>query len=198
MLHRLQFPVVAAILFASLANPGFAEETGKAPGRAKGPSAAKAGTAAKAGEAVKSALPPELTDRMPIGREFKGVAIPSYTGDKLKSVMTADTVVRADERHLDLFNLVVKVYNSEGKPDTTISMEEAVYDLVVGELSSKTPSTIKQPRFTMTGDKMLFLTDSRVARMVGNVRLLVPDAGKLAPDLGMPGAKPANGKPQTP
>ncbi len=76
---------------------------------------------------------------MPIGREFKGVAIPSYTGDKLKSVMTSDTVVRVDERHLDLFNLVVKVYNGEGEADTTISMDEAAYDLVAGELTSKTP-----------------------------------------------------------
>lgn len=192
MLRALQFPVVAAILLGSFASPVFAEETGKAPGRPKGQGTAKAGAA------VKSALPPELTDRMPIGREFKGVAIPSYTGDKLKSVMTADTVVRVDERHLDLFNLVVKVYNGEGEADTTISMEEAAYDLVIGELTSKTPSTIKQPRFTMTGDKMIFLTDSRVARMVGNVRLLVPDAGKLAPDFGLPGAKPADGKPKTP
>jgi hypothetical protein len=198
MLRALQFPVVAAILLASFASPGFAEETGKAPGRAKGQRAAKAGAAAKAEEAVKSALPPELTDRMPIGREFKGVAIPSYTGDKLKSVMTSDTVVRVDERHLDLFNLVVKVYNGEGEADTTISMDEAAYDLVAGELTSKTPSTIKQPRFTMTGDKMIFLTDSRVARMVGNVRLLVPDAGKLAPDFGLPGANPAAEKPKTP
>jgi hypothetical protein len=196
MLRPLQFPMVAAILLASFASPGFAEESGKAPARPKGPRAA--GAAAKAGEAVKSALPPELTERMPIGREFKGVAIPSYTGDKLKSVMTADTVVRVDERHLDLFNLVVKVYNGEGEADTTISMDEAAYDLVVGELTSKTPSKIQQPRFTMTGDTMIFLTDSRVARMVGNVRLLVPDAGKLAPDLGLPGAKSAAGKPKTP
>lgn len=198
MLRTLQHPVFAAILLACFASPGFAEETGKATGRAKGQRAAKAGAAAEAEEAVKSALPSELTDRMPIGREFKGVAIPSYAGDKLKSVMTADTVVRVDERHLDLFNLVVKVYNGEGEADTTISMEEAAYDLVAGELTSKTPSEIRQPRFTMTGDKMIFLTDSRVARMVGNVRLLVPDAGKLAPDFGLPGAKPAAGNPKTP
>ena len=186
----LQILIFAAAVLAT------AEETPQNAARPKGRRASDPAT-----DAVKSALPPELTERMPIGREFKGVAIPSYTGDKLKSVMTADTVVRVDERYLDLFNLIVKVYNSEGEADTTISMDEAAYDLVAGELTSKTPSKIQQPRFTMTGDKMIFLTDSRVARMVGNVRLLVPDAGKLAPDLGLPGAaaaKPATEKPRTP
>jgi len=184
--------LAAATLFA-FASPSDAEDSPKGAAPSKGHPPRDV-----AGEAVKSALPRELTDRMPIGREFKGVAIPSYTGDKLKSVMTADTVVRVDERYLDLFHLVVKVYNSEGVADTTISMEEAAYDLLIGELTSKTPSTIQQPRFTMTGDKMIFLTESRVTHMIGNVRLLVPDAGKLAPDFGLPGAKTAPAKTRTP
>lgn len=187
--------VPVALLFAAALSAS-AEEAARP---AKGKGRAKAArAAAPAEEAVKAALPPELTERMPIGRDYKGVAIPSYAGDKLQSVMTADTVVRVDERHLDLFNLVVKVYNAEGEPETTISMDEAAYDLLAGELSSKTPSTIQQPRFTMTGDKMIYLTESQVARMVGNVRLLVPDAGKLAPDFGLPGAKAEPAKPRTP
>lgn len=146
---------------------------------------------ARAEAAVRSALPPELTDHMPVGRSFLGVAIPSYEGDELKSVMTADTVTRVDEQYLDLVNLVVHVYNAEGEAETTIAMDEAAYDLVAGELASKTPSTIEQARFIMTGDKMTFQTGSQVARLVGNVRLVVPDADQLAPDFGLPGAKPA-------
>lgn len=136
---------------------------------------------------VKSALPAELTQHFPIGREFKGVAIPSYEGNRLKSVMNADSVTRVDEQFLDLMNLVVQVYNSEGEPETTITMEEAAYDLVAGELASKTPSKIEQPRFTMTGDKMIYQTESQVARMVGNVVVIVPDAKGMAPDFGFPG-----------
>lgn len=141
--------------------------------------------------AVKSALPTELTQHFPIGREFKGVAIPSYDGDRLKSVMNADSVTRVDEQFLDLMNLVVHVYNSEGKPETTITMDEAAYDLVAGELASKTPSKIEQPRFTMTGDKMIYQTESQVARMVGNVVVIVPDAKDMAPDFGFPGTVPS-------
>jgi SAM-dependent methyltransferase len=47
--------------------------------------------------------------------------------------MNADSVIRVDEQYLNLMNLVVQVYNSEGKPDTTISMEEAAFDLVFCE-----------------------------------------------------------------
>lgn len=142
-------------------------------------------------EAVQGALPEELTKHFPIGREFKGVSIPSYEGDRLKSVMNADTVVRVDEQFLDLVNLVVHVYNEEGEPETTISMDEAAYDLVAGELASKTPSKIEQPRFTMTGETMIYQTHSQVARLVGNVRVIVPDAKNMAPDFGFPGSVPA-------
>ncbi len=186
-----RLPCVLAVLFAFLAAATAQEARKDDKARRKGPRAEK-----PAEEAVKSALPPELTDHMPVGREFKGVAIPSYTHDKLKSVMTADSVVRVDERFLDLFNLVVHVHNAEGKPETTISMDEAAYDLVAGELRSKTPSTIEQPRFTMTGDTMTFQTGSQVARLVGNVRLVVPDAGQIAPNFGFPGAQAA--KTETP
>ncbi len=139
---------------------------------------------------VKSALPQELISLMPFGRKFKGIAIPTYAGDRLKSVMTADSITRVDERHLDLVNLVVQVYNSSGDPETTISMDEAAYDLVAGELASKTPSTIRQPRFTMTGDKMTFETVNQVARLTGNVHLVVPDAGRLTSGFNLPGTAP--------
>jgi len=153
---------------------------------------------ALAEEAVKGALPDELTANFPIGRVFKGVAIPSYTDDALKSVMTADSVIRVDEQYLDLVNLIVHVYNNAGEPETTISMDEASYDLVIGELASKTPSRIEQPRFTMTGDKMTFQADTQIARLIGNVKVVVPDVGELAPGFGVPGAaapKPAPGTP---
>lgn len=146
-------------------------------------------------EAVQGALPEELTKHFPIGREFKGVSIPSYEGDRLKSLMNADTVVRVDEQFLDLVNLVVHVYNGEGEPETTITMDEAAYDLVAGELASKTPSKIEQPRFTMTGETMIYQAHSQVARLVGNVRVIVPDAKNMAPDFGFPGSAPAKKTP---
>lgn len=141
---------------------------------------------AQAGELLKSALPPEIAALFPIGREFKGVAIPTYNGsDLIKAVMRADSVLRVDEQFIDFLNLTVHVYNSKGEPETVITMPEAAYDILIGELASKTASRIEQPRFTVTGDKMVLETRTQVSRLVGNVILVVPDVGKLAPDMGL-------------
>jgi len=202
------FPIRCLLLLSlvsslALSSPRIEAQEEKAKAKEKGDRPKKGGKKraereaaekALAEEAVKGAMPTELTANFPIGREFKGVAIPSYTDDALKSVMTADSVVRIDEQYLDLVNLIVHVYNAEGEPETTISMDEASYDLVVGELASKTPSRIEQPRFTMTGDKMTFQSGSQIARLIGNVKLVVPDVGDLAPGFGVPGAPAATTK----
>lgn len=148
--------------------------------------AAAAKPDAQAGELLKTALPPEIASLFPIGREFKGLAIPTYsTDDHIKAVMRADSVIRVNEQFIDFLNLTVHVYNSRGEPETTITMPEAAYDIVIGELASKTASRIEQPRFTVTGDKMIFETRSQISRLVGNVKLVIPDVGQLAPDMGI-------------
>jgi hypothetical protein len=129
---------------------------------------------------LQAALPPEVTSLFPIGRAFKGVSIPSYQGTELRSVMHAEVITRVDEQYLDLVKLVISVFNSAGEPDTTISMDEAAYDLVLGELRSKTPATIAQAQFTLTGETMIFDAASQVSRLVGNVRLVIPDIDSIA------------------
>ena len=177
---RLALQLISATLFAVLAVPCPASDGEKRKKRKKAPAEEKAEGA------LRGALPAEVASLFPIGREFKGVALPSYEEDRLKSVMNADTIIRIDEQYLDLDNLVITIYNTDGEPETTIQMDEALYDIVIGELTSKTPARIDQPKFTMTGEKMTFDTRSQVSRLVGNVRVVVPDAGNLAPDFGFP------------
>ena len=100
--------------------------------------------------------------------------------------MRADSVTRVDERYLGLVNLVVSIYNGSGEPETTISMDEAAYDMTLGELRSKTPSKIDQPCFTMTGDTMIFESKSQVSRIEGNVKVIIPDVDELGPGFGFP------------
>jgi len=130
--------------------------------------------------AMQSAFPPKLQEMFPIGRVFKGVAIPSYTEENLKSVMHASSITRVDERYLDLFNLVLLVYNGGDEPETTISMDEAAYDMQTGELKSRTPSKIEQTKFTMTGDTMIFQQKTQVSRLEGNVKVVIPDADEFS------------------
>jgi len=137
-------------------------------------------------EALAAALPPELAEMFPIGREFRGVAIPTYTKDVLSTVMRSDSITRIDEQYLDLKNLVISIYNGAGEAETTITMARASYDLVIGELVSKTPSKIEQPKFTMTGKKMTFKTQTQISLLEGDVKLVVPDVSGITPDFGFP------------
>ncbi|MDF1825582.1 MAG: LPS export ABC transporter periplasmic protein LptC [Verrucomicrobiales bacterium] len=172
-------PVTAVLLSAFIPEANGEDE-------APSPSA-EAKAKGKANAVLQQALPAQLTALFPIGRPFKGVAIPSYDGTRLKSVMNADSIVRIDDQFLDLVNLVIQVYNGAGEPETTISMDEAAYDLTIGLLTSKTPAKIEQPRFTMTGDQMLFDSNTQVSELEGNVRVVVPNAGKMLPQFGLPG-----------
>ncbi len=159
-------------------SPSFGQEGDSAEGKEQSTSLAES--------VVNSALPPELAEMFPIGREFKGVSIPSYTEDVLKSVMTASLVKRVSEEYLDLSDLVVKVYSGEGegekRTETIIRMAEAEYHLLDGRLISKTKSYIVQPEFTMEGKQMIFETSTQNMKMIGDVLVIVPDAGNFTPD----------------
>lgn len=135
----------------------------------------------KSRKSMTGALPKDITSAFPIGREFLDVSIPSYEKEVLKSVMKADSITRVDERFLDLINLIISVYNSEGEAETTIHMDEAAYDLTTQTLKSKTPAKIQQPQFTMSGNSLSFDTKTRFSRLEGDVKVVIPDVGKAFP-----------------
>lgn len=171
------FPILAVALTVALPQVTLAEEKEPTPSP----------TTEQASGLMQSAMSEQMTRLFPIGREFKGVSIPSYKETRLESVMHAETIVRVDDRYLDLTNLVIEVYNGAGEPETTISMERAAYDLTAGVLKSKTPSKIEQPQFTMTGDQLTYFTNTEVSEFEGNVRVVIPNASKMVPKFGMPG-----------
>lgn len=142
--------------------------------------------AAAATGAVQGALPPEFTDAFPVGREFVGVSVPSYEGERLKTVMNAESITRIDERTFDIVQLEISLFGTSGEAETVIHMDAAAYDLVTQELVSKTPAKIEQTKFTMTGEKMIFDTRSQVSRLVGNVVVTIPDSGNLFPTSFLP------------
>ncbi|MEM7698715.1 MAG: LPS export ABC transporter periplasmic protein LptC [Verrucomicrobiota bacterium] len=144
----------------------------------------------EAAQILSATLPQELTQMFPVGREFRGVVFPSYSEDTLSSVMTAGSILRVDERYMELTDLVITVYKDGKTADTTIKMDEAIYDLVSATLESRTPAAIEQEQFTMTGDVMTFETPTQISRLRGNVRLVVPDAGGFTPNFGFDGTKP--------
>jgi len=133
-----------------------------------------------ANDAVAAAMPAELAELFPVGREFKGVMIPSYEEDVLQSVMRADRVKRIDAERLQLYGLTITIYGGEAEQESTvITTDHAIYYLLRGQLMSQTPARVTQANFTMTGNQLIFLTHTQMTRLVGDVRVVVPDAGAI-------------------
>lgn len=114
---------------------------------------------------------------LPEGRILKGVKFPSYAGDRLSSLMTAITMKRLDEKHLDLEELRITMYAKPGEKDTLISTERGIYDLEKEEITSDKRTRIEQEGvFDLEGDDMVFDAVTQKGKMTGNVRMLIYQA----------------------
>jgi len=128
---------------------------------------------AEAESEVKNAVTPQMSRLFPIGRPFKGVRIPSYTGDSLTSVVEAEVMRRLDEERLHMEELVITSFAEGEEADTRIFMDRAIYNMITEKLESETPTRIVQPRFEMVGDRMTFDNRTQVGHMVGNVKMRI-------------------------
>lgn len=110
---------------------------------------------------------------LPEGRVLRGVKLPSYTGDRLSSLMTAVTMKRLDEKHLDMEELRITMYAKPGEAETLISTERGIYDLEKEEITSDTRTLIAQEGvFDLEGDTMVFDANTQKGKMTGNVKML--------------------------
>lgn len=111
---------------------------------------------------------------LPEGRSLRGVKLPSYTGDRLSSLMTAVTMKRLDEKHLDMADLRIIMYAKPGEENTLISTERGIYDLEKEEITSDTRTRIEQDGvFDLEGDSMIFDAVTQKGKMTGNVKMLL-------------------------
>lgn len=124
--------------------------------------------------AVQAGPSANISKILPEGRTLKGVKLPSYTGDRLSSLMTAITMKRLDENHLGMEEMRITMYAKPGESDTLISTERGVYDLEKEEITSDTRTLIEQEGvFDLEGDAMVFDANTQKGRMTGNVKMLL-------------------------
>ncbi len=149
---------------------------------AKSPAKAKEEDAEEEGRARGPAV--DIGKILPEGRILRGVKLPSYTGDRLSSLMTAITMKRLDETHLDMEELRITMYAKPGEKATLISTEQGIYDLEKEEITSDKRTRIEQDGvFDLEGDDMVFDAVTQKGKMTGNVRMLLYQADKnLMPD----------------
>lgn len=150
--------------------PESAGSTPKPPGMAAGaPSSADAQGELDPEAQFAAERAARMNQLVPIGRIFRGVKIPNYSGDTLGSVVNADFMRRADDEHLEMEMLEIVNYN-RGVPDSRMLTDRAIYDIEAKTLRSTTPAKIIQQQFEMTGDRMIFDSNTRIGHMSGRVK----------------------------
>ncbi len=117
---------------------------------------------------------------LPIGHEAKGLVLPDFDlQGHLRGRFEAESAKRLDEVHIGFHALKIITYTLENQPDLTIELSDSVLNMKTRILSSNERSTIKRSDFNIVGDSVEFDTNSRVGKLVGNVKMVITTQSKL-------------------
>lgn len=117
---------------------------------------------------------------LPIGHEAKGLILPDFDlQGHLRGRFEAESAKRLDEVHVGFHALKIITFTPESQPDLTIELSESILNLKTRILSSNERSTIKRADFNIVGDSVEFDTNSRVGKLVGNVKMVITSQSKL-------------------
>ncbi len=109
-----------------------------------------------------------------IDHDADGLRIPSFDEKgKLQMYFDIAHAKRTDENHLAMSAAKVETYDDNGTRDLSIEVPTSVLDLKTRIVTSSAPVTIRRSDFELTGDTMIFNTQTRIGRFVGNVRMLI-------------------------
>ena len=168
-LHRVLsgWLLLISLFVLILAPPVF----GQSKGRKKKPAATPS---ASAGEQNLTNIP------LPIGHEAKGLVLPDFDANgHLRGRIEAGTAHRIDEEHVGFQILKITTYTPDNQSDLRIDMNTSVLDLKTRVLSSQERTTIQRSDFNIVGDSVQFDTNSRTARLIGNVKMVITDKSHL-------------------
>jgi len=161
--------LLAVVLPVLLAAPGV---VGQSKPRKKGRPAA--GRSASPGEQNLTNIP------LPVGQEAKGLVLPDFDGQgHLRGKFEAGTARRIDQEHMGFEHLKITTYTPDNQPDLQIAMPTSVLDLKTRVLSSQERTTVQRSDFNIIGDSVVFDTNTRTGRLVGNVKMVITDQSHL-------------------
>ena len=125
---------------------------------------------------------PAVNIPIPVGHSAEGVVFPVFEKGKLQMSLKMSVAKRVDNEHLQATSLNIETYDENGQREMQIDAPRSTLDLNTKIVTSDVPVTIRRADFEVTGDTMIFNTDTRFGRMVGKVRMLIfnTDAVKSA------------------
>ena len=109
---------------------------------------------------------------IPINHDFQGLRIPIYSPDgKLQMIFESEIAFRVDQQMLRLSGLSISTFDDDGQPEMAIEMPLSLFDLKTQVLTSEKSVMIRRPDVEVTGERLVFDTQSRRGKLSGQVRV---------------------------
>ena len=120
-----------------------------------------------------SPTPTRFNIPIPIDHNAKGVDLPFFDNGKLQMYFVIKKAFRVDLDHLDMTHAYMQTYDDKETPDITIYMTRSLLDLNTRVITSEVPVVIRRSDFEITGQKMVFNTQTHVGRLSGHVQMII-------------------------
>ena len=122
--------------------------------------------------AMASAEPKKIDVPIAIGYDAQGIRIPIRSPEgKEQVVFETEIAFRQDQQTLRLSSLRIETFDDDGLTEMVIDAPLSHFDLDTLILSSDKPITIRRPEVEITGDRLVFDTQTRQGKLTGNVRV---------------------------
>lgn len=159
---RVTTLILAAVLLAG----GPAARAGK-----KDTGTDNSGAAASASPTPKA---PRFDVPIPVSHDAQVVNLPYFdVHGKLQMYFYIKKAVRVDTNHLAMEKAYMQTYDEKGVPDANVFMTRSMLDLDTRIVTSDVPVIVRRSDFAITGQKMIFNTQTRVGRMTGHVQMVI-------------------------
>jgi len=117
---------------------------------------------------------PKFNVPIPVNHGAMGVKLPYFDDrGRLQMFFNIATAFRTDIGHLEMGNAYMQTYDETQAPDANVFMTRSVLDLNTRIVTSDVPVVVRRRDFEITGQKMVFNTQTRVGRMTGHVRMVI-------------------------
>ena len=115
---------------------------------------------------------------IPEGKASVNVTVPGFSEGILKTLVKAASITRIDDETLEMIEMFVEVFGTDGKATFSIDMEEATFDMPSGILESSQPTKISNEQFDIVGERLVYDTRSEQGKLLGKVTMYVYSSGE--------------------
>ncbi|MEM7009970.1 MAG: LPS export ABC transporter periplasmic protein LptC [Verrucomicrobiota bacterium] len=114
----------------------------------------------------------------PLGKPWHEVRLPRFDAEnRLQWILRSEVVTRNEPGRLDLEGVILAFVDGEGYLTHKIKTAKAVYDAEQNSVKSRARADIEHEKFDMSGDVMEYDTQTQQAKLIGNVEMIIFDAG---------------------